>query len=91
MGTGIEPQRNPTGLGVAISNVPTQRRSPEVSELEDDDDDDFAIGIRYLWSETKGTSKENPQEVYAVQCVSNECVVFLSRLCLLQLFSTTEF
>jgi hypothetical protein len=43
VGTGIEPQRKPTGLGVAISNVPTQRRSPELSEF-DDDDDDFAIG-----------------------------------------------
>lgn len=43
VGTGIEPQRNPTGLGVAISKVPTQRSSPEFSEF-DDEEDDFAIG-----------------------------------------------
>jgi len=46
VGTGIEPQRNPTGLGVAISNVPTHTSSLQFSELEDDDDDDnFAILI----------------------------------------------
>lgn len=51
MGTGIEPQRNPTGLGVAISSVPTHTSSLEFSEFDEDDDgnDDnsFAMSIRF--------------------------------------------
>ena len=43
VGTGIEPQRKPTGLGVTISKVPTHWSSRELSEL--DDDDSFAMGI----------------------------------------------
>jgi len=53
VGTGIEPQRKPTGLGVAISNVPTHTSSLELEfsefeddeEFKDDDDEKFAMSI----------------------------------------------
>lgn len=61
MGTGIEPHRKPTGFGVAISNVPTQRSSPpEFSEF-DDDDDDFAIGT---YSDQTTTQPKNGRYDY---------------------------
>ena len=75
MGTGIEPQRNPTGFGVAISNVPTHRSSREFSEFDDDDDDDddddnFAMGTtryqtaNYLYTKTIPNNRkmENPKD-----------------------------
>ena len=72
VGTGIEPQRNPTGFGVAISNVPTHRSSREFSEFDDDDDDDddnFAMGTtrsqttNYLCTKTIANRKmENPKD-----------------------------
>lgn len=54
VGTGIEPQRNPTGLGVAISNVPTQRSSREFSDGEDN----LAMGLRPQPQQTTETLEQ---------------------------------